>query len=121
MSDTSLYSGLYQQMREYSALLDQVLISLKDGSSSQDDPRRKRLACFLLDLAGETPDNLCVRLISLVLSERGPIDKDEWRRLGNALLAPGLDAAVIPRLERLASSVEHEQVRVMARMRGDTG
>jgi len=49
MSDASLFSGLYQQIHEYAELLDDVLVNLKENTSSLEDKSRQELASFLLD------------------------------------------------------------------------
>jgi hypothetical protein len=48
------------------------------------------------------------------------VDEREWVLAGSALLSPEVDSAVIELLEKLALSLEQEQVGAMARLRGSS-
>jgi hypothetical protein len=118
MSDTSFYSGLYQQIREYAELVDDVLIGLKEGTSSSSDASRQKLGEFLLNLANDCSDDLPTRLLVLVLQDKGGVASAEWSRIGNALLSSEVDNSVVEPLEKLACSLEQEQAGAMARIQG---
>lgn len=118
MSDTSLYSGLYQQIREYAEMVDDVIIDLKEGTSSPSDAHRKELGELLVKLAGDRWDDLSTRLVALMLRDKGDIAQAEWARVGNALLSSKTDSSVVEPLEHLARSLEQEQAGVMERIRG---
>ena len=50
MSQIAMYSGVYEDIREYAELLDKVLIDLKGGNSSPNDAIRRKLADLLKSL-----------------------------------------------------------------------
>ena len=118
MSEGGLYSGLYEQVREYAELLDSVLIGLKRGASSPDDEARRRLSGFLLSIGSGKWNDLSSRLITILVRDKTKVDESEWARAGTALLSMDVDQSVINLLEKLAQSLEQEQVSAMARHRG---
>lgn len=119
MSDIGLHSGLYGQMREYAELLDDVLVSLKVGSTPPlGDDSLQRLADFLIALGADNWQDLSTRLIAILLREKAHVEKNDWPALGRALLNGEVDEAVINKLEHLAWSLEQEQAVAMARIRG---
>jgi hypothetical protein len=120
MSEAGLYSGLYDQIREYAELLDTVLIGLKGGTSYPDDESRRKLSNFLTSLGSRRWTDLSTRLVAILLRDKSDVDEREWVRAGNALLSPEVDGSVIELLENLALSLEQEQVGAMARLRGSS-
>jgi len=117
MSDASLFSGLYQQIHEYAELLDDVLVNLKENTSSLEDKSRQELASFLLDLTNEQCEDLPVRLIALAL-RNNKVNLAEIADIGQALQSTEIDESDIELLEQLAQSLEQEQAGAMERMRG---
>lgn len=117
-SDTGLFSGLYQQTRECAELVDQVLIQIKDGTSSPKDKSRQELSKFLIHLGNNEWEDLSSRLIILVLRGKEDFAEAQWSRAGSALLSSEVDTSVVELLEQLARSLEQEQTGAMERMRG---
>ena len=120
MSEAGLYSGLYEQVREYAELLDTVLIGLKGGTSSPEDESRRKLSNFLMSLGSGHWSDLTTRLIAILLRDKADVDEREWDRAGKALLSSEVGGSVIDLLEKLALSLEQEQVGAMARIRGSS-
>jgi hypothetical protein len=118
MSGTGFYSGLYDQIREYAELVDDVIIGIKGDTSSPSDPSRKKLMAFLKNLAADHWENLSTRLISLVIRNGSGVSQTEWSQVGNALSLSEVDDAVVERLEDLARFLEREQIGAMAGMKG---
>ena len=50
MSHIAMYSGVYEEIRDYAELLDKVLVELKGGTSSPQDESRRKLGQFLKSL-----------------------------------------------------------------------
>jgi hypothetical protein len=119
MSDAGLYSGLYEQIRGYAELVDDVLISLKAGTSHPADNERHKLAEFLMSLSSDHRDNFAAQRLLMILRTKVS-GQPRWPDLGRALLSETESAQVIPPLESLARSLEDEQVNVTTRMRGAT-
>src|SRR5262249_9571993 len=118
MSDTGLYSGLYQQIAEYAELVDKVLISLKDSSSSPRDESRQRLGRLMTDLANQRWSNISLRVLALMLADEPPNTQAKWAGIGQALLSEQTQPLVVDELEHLAQTLEREQTKVLARIRG---
>lgn len=118
MSNPGFYASIYEQIREYAELVDQVLISLKSGTSSSNDPDRQKLGNLLVTLAGGTWDNLSTRMISLMLRDHHSTSQKKWEQLGKTLLTEQADPSVIKDLETLAVALEQEQAGTINRMRG---
>lgn len=116
MSNPGFYASIYEQIREYAELVDNVLIGLKSGTSSQNDPQRQKLGNLLIILAGDTWDSLPTRMIALMLRDRH--NTSQWAQLGKTLLTEQSDPSVIKDLETLAVALEQEQAETINRMRG---
>jgi len=117
MSHIAMYSGVYEQIREYAVLLDKVLIELKGGTSSPQDESRRNLSQFLKSLVVPQPGDLKMRLINVLLRDNNDLNPPELAEIGERLESEEVDASVIGPLERLAQSLEQEQAVAMARMR----
>lgn len=121
MSQTAMFSGMYEEVRDYAELLDKVLVEVKGGISQPQDEKRKKLSQFLTELGSLHPRNLAVRLISRLLRSEGHVTPQELASIGARLRAPEpspIDPVMISQLEELARSLEQEQTVAMARMRG---
>lgn len=119
MSDTGLFSGIYEQVREYAEMLDKVLIHLKDGSSSQEDPERQELGRLFVKLAEPTYDDPSNRRAVLLLSGVSALSSKDLKRAGEMLLGSEKDGRSLATLERFAHDLEQEGASAMARMRGN--
>lgn len=118
MSNPGFYASIYEQIREYAELVDTVLISLKSGTSSPNDPKRQELGNLLITLSGETWDSLPTRMFALMLRGRHNTSQKKWAHLGKTLLTEQSDPSVIKDLEALAVALEQEQAGTINRMRG---
>ncbi len=118
MSEISLYAGLCEGISEYAELVDNVILSLRRGSSSPEEPARQRLANLLNNLASAKCEDLSTRLLFLVLRDSGTTNKAQWQQLGKALLSPRIDNTTMDLLESFARSLEKEQAEAQARIQG---
>lgn len=118
MSNPGFYASIYEQIREYAELVDNVLIGLKSGTSSSNDPKRQELGNLLITLAGDSWDSLPTRMIALKLRDRYNTSQKKWAQLGRMLLTEQSDPSVIKDLETLAVALEQEQSGTIKRMRG---
>jgi hypothetical protein len=116
MSDTGLYVGLYDRIRTYAELLDDVLTRLKAKTSSPDDPQRRELARMLLDTAQTRPVDGASHLLCILLRALGGHQQSHWAAIGQALLADHVSFSVIVWLEHLAASLEEERVGMLSRI-----
>jgi hypothetical protein len=121
MSETGLYSGLYQNLHECAELVDQVLVHLKTGKSLPEDSSRQALGRLLTQLAEEQPDDMPTRLIQLLLRNRRDVSSADLARVGRALNLGDIEVDTINQLEAIAQALEEEQSRAMARIQQWTG
>lgn len=116
MSNPGLYSSVYQQIREYAALVDMVLISLKENPESADT-HREQLSRLLADLANPEQTDLSLRIVAIMFgSETG--SRKTWQRLSQALRNTQFERTVIHDLEQFAQVLEEKQADALAKMRG---
>jgi hypothetical protein len=120
MSDTGLFTILYDEIREHAELIDGVLLGLKTGQSTPSDSERLRLAQTLDDMAREQGGDLSTRMLELSLRESGMASPQQWRRVAEQLRAPQVDSNVLEMLESAANSLEMQRSGTVARMRGRT-
>jgi hypothetical protein len=121
MSESGLYSGLYQNLHECADLVDKVLINLKTGKNLKNDSFQQMLAVLLLELAEDQSDNLPARLIQLLLHNQNNVTRADLVRVGNALKTGAVLEETIYQLETIAQALEAEQGRAMARIQQWTG
>ena len=117
MSDMGLYSELYEQTREFAEIIDEVLIGLKTGAASPNDPKRQRLSKLLLSLANGHTDNFGTKQLSIMLRAGTAINTD-LVQISNALSTAKVNQSIIQQLEDLAQRLETEQIGFMTKMRG---
>jgi hypothetical protein len=115
MSDTGLYSGLYTKVRDVAALIDEVLMSAKLGSSCSTDSERNKLGYLLAAFAA--PTDWPTNYLSVVIKDiRAGLD---LKSLASTLrTSESLSSTVIGDLELLASTLESERARMLTKMRG---
>lgn len=118
MSNPGFYASIYEQIREYAELVDNVLIDLKSGASLPNDPKRQELGNLLITLAGDTWENLPTRMIALMLRDHHNTKQKKWVQLGKDLLTGQSNSVVIKDLEALAVALEQEHEGTINRMRG---
>jgi hypothetical protein len=117
MSHVAMYSGVYEELREYAELLDKVLIELKGNTGSPGDDNRRKLGQFLKALVSPRKGDLAMRLINILLRDNEDVDPPRLAEIGGRLESEAVDESVIGPLEKLAQSLEQEQAVAMARMR----
>ena len=121
MSQTAIFPGMYEEVRDYAELLDKVLVELKGGTGQPQDEKRKKREQFLKERGSGNTRSLAVRLISRLLRNEGQVTPQELANIGgklNSSEAAEIDQTMISQLEELARSLEQEQAVAMARMRG---
>jgi hypothetical protein len=118
VSDTGVHSNIYQRVREYGQLVDDVLVEARCGASGTSNPSRKTLAELLIGLQVASPPNLQTAWLGMLIGGVDPTERREWARVGRSLLSDSLDAASIEALERLARKLEERRAESLAKMRG---
>jgi hypothetical protein len=118
MSDTGLFSGIYQHARGHAEMLDRVLVRLHAGTSRPADEDRMRLAAWLSSLEPSRPMDCEALFTRLLLSMHGAAFLSGWAEVGDALGRDPVPEPVVVRLEQLARALEQEQAEALARLRG---
>jgi len=117
MSDTTLYSSLYQQISEYAELVDEALIAL---ISQKNDTRLfQQLGKMLGQLANPPEGQLGSRMVSELILDSDIVGQSELEMAAEALGTGDIDDVTREIIERLARSLEQERSKAMARIRGE--
>jgi hypothetical protein len=119
MSDTGLFSGIYQGIRDHADLLDRVLVRLKAGISATHDEERQRLAVWLCSLGEAHSTDASASMIRVLLRGQGAAVQQGWGEIGQALRGEQVSPQLIERLEELARALDREQTAALARLRGE--
>jgi hypothetical protein len=114
MSNAGLHSNLYRYARDLSELVDTVLVELKT-SRNYATPKQKELGNILISVADAQWNNYTDRLLSLTLEDIGDVKLSDWLSVGQSLLTQSADTQKVRLLERLARTLEQEQVEAAAR------
>ena len=117
MNDMSLYAGLYEEIREFADLVDEVIVILKEDSSAKS-PYAEQLGKKLVSLGTNKTEGVSQLFINQAIQRKSGLTKSKIQQLGNMLIEKQVSSSTIADLEKLAISIEQERVSVMSRMRG---
>lgn len=118
MSDPSLYTNLYSQLRDCAELVDQVIIDLETRGGVKESKERKELTGLLRVLQTSPTSNMSAVLLANVLKENGPARRVNWRDVADAIDRGDVSHGVVDKLETLARALESERSDVQSRMHG---
>lgn len=117
MSNPGFYSDIYQQIRAYADLVDRVLIALKnDPNVSNED--REQLAQIFDTFAQQDPEDLSIRIITIMLGGTQTSNQQHWFQLSKQLRSKDAARNLIEDLEQFARLLERQQADALAKMRG---
>jgi hypothetical protein len=119
MTDSGLFSDIYQGIRDQADLLDRVLVRLKAGTSAAADEDRRRLAAWIAALTAAHTDDPAATTVRVLLRCHGAAVRQGWAAAGVSLRSDGVGPDVVDRLEGLARALDREQAAVLARFRGE--
>ena len=97
MSDIGVHSNVYQRVRDYGQLIDEVLLGLRTSISSASDPARRKLGELLAGLASLQQTDLRTAWLSMLIAA-DTSSRSAWAQVGRALLSTTVDAEVIDML-----------------------
>ena len=125
MSNVGVWGSLNRQLQDHGDLVDRVLLSCRAGSSAVDMEARRQLATLLLSLdqeqASETRSHSAVRLLLHLGATADPGAREQFTRLGQALLAGANTPTLIAELEALALRIEAKRAEAAAELRRTIG
>jgi hypothetical protein len=117
MSDTTLYSSLYQQITAYAELIDEALVAFVH---QRDDPRLyKRLGEMLNQLAHPAQGQLADRMVAQMILDHDTVGQSDLDMAAEAFRNGIVDEVARSTVEQLASALEQERTKAMARMHGE--
>ncbi|MFB3779528.1 MAG: hypothetical protein ACE141_18055 [Bryobacteraceae bacterium] len=118
MSDIGVHSNVYQRVRDYGELIDQVLLGLRSKGSSPADVSRRTLGELLVGIAAVPPSDLQAAWLGMLIG--GDVGaRAGWARIGRALLSSDpAEPEVLDQLEELARKLEDQRTEALAKMRG---
>ena len=118
MSDIGVHSNVYQRVRDYGQLIDEVILGLTATTVSPVDPSRRELGELLVGIAKVPPPDLRTAWLGMLIGGAEPGARQEWARVGRALLSTAIDADVVDKLRELARGLEERRTDALAKMRG---
>lgn len=118
MSDIGVHSNVYERVRDYGQLVDEVLLGIRSKKTTPKDPARRKLGELLVGLGSATPTDLQTAWLGMLIGSADPKTRDRWVRTGNALLSANIDGDALDRLEQLARRLEERRTDALAKMRG---
>lgn len=117
MSETGIYAGGYQRVREYAELVDRLLLDLKSGRAIGDDAVEPVLL-FLSALDDDRNAPATARVVGALLRERKVLSASDLKALQAELEAKHPSPSAIERLEALAGLLDEERAAMSARLHG---
>ena len=118
MSDIGVHSNVYQRVRDYGQLIDEVILGLRSPGTSPADSSRRKLGELLVGVAAAPPPDLPTAWLGMLIGGAGPSSRSEWARVGDALLSNTVDPNLVADLEELARRLEEQRTEALAKMRG---
>lgn len=123
MSQTAISFGMYEEVRNYAELLDEILIKIKNKNLLDNDQNKQLLGEVLENIGDGSTPNLTARYIGLTLNSRNK----NWRRVLSQIAGKLTQSESLTRLkqndvrslEDLAKFLEGEQAEAAARIRGE--
>ncbi len=122
MSQTAISVGMYEEVRDYAELLDDVLVRIKCANANELSAEKQKLGQFLEDIGDPATANLTARYMGLSLNGKNRNLRRDLPNIGRKL--KGIEAAKqiemkdIRLLETLARLLDGEQMAAAARIRG---
>jgi hypothetical protein len=117
MSDTTLYSSLYQQISEYAEQVDEVLVALV--THRHDPALFRQMAETLKQIVDPVEGQLANRMIAEMIFTEEIVGRSDLEMAVDALETDHVNETTRDIIERLARSLEQERTKAMARIRGE--
>ena len=119
MSQTAISFGIYEEVRDYAELVDNILIKFNSSEHRNFETESQNLSRLLLEIGDSATANLTLRYIGLVLNQNL---RQNLLLVGNKINSrssiDSLDSNDIKCLEEFARFLEDEQIQTAARIRG---
>jgi hypothetical protein len=117
MSDTGIYAGGYQRVRDYAESVDRLLIELKSGQSPNDETLDP-VVNLLEALDNERSASAAVRTVGVLLRSKSALAPAKLRDIVTELKAKRASRATVEGLETFAAVLDEERAAISARLHG---
>ncbi|HEY5769899.1 MAG TPA: hypothetical protein VIS71_08640 [Terrimicrobium sp.] len=117
MSDTAIFAGGYQDLRDCAKRVDRLLLEAQAGSPLSEEAVRP-VADLLEALQQERTAARSVQYLGLVWRRHAHIEPQRLPRMVAELRQYKLSAETLAELERLAASLDQERAEMLLRIRG---
>ena len=117
MSQTGIYAGGYQRVRDYAESVDRLLLELKSGHAPQRETLRPVLS-LLEALENSERASAAVQAVNVLLRSRKVFPLSRIRIMRTELDAERASASTIQGLEAFAGVLDEERAAISARLRG---
>ena len=114
MSVIGMQSGLYRQLHDYAELLDDALLSLKNGTPPSENENCQRLGRLLVAISLGDWEDAPAHTFLFSMSNLDQTERHALGGIGRALLSDSVESSDVKKLERLAELLERKQSSVMA-------
>lgn len=121
MSQTAISFGIYEEVRDYAELLDNILISINNPAQNDLEENNQVISRFLEEVCDSATSNLTARYIGLLLNQKDQKLRRNLVSVGKKLgdrSIQSLDSKEMKFLDDFARFLEGEQIEAAARIRG---
>jgi hypothetical protein len=118
MSHFGLYSGWYAQLREFSELVDEVLLNTLGQPEPGIETSRARLAQLFGSLGGTPPVEPKMMPLRIWMSRHIQLSPSQWQILADSVARSSSDGTVIETLEQVARQLDLHRAQILHDMRG---
>ncbi len=115
MSDTGLYSSIYEQLRDAADQIDRALVNLRDPIKAEH--ARNELAAFLGAITDTESTDPSVQFLMVILKQDYP-GFSSIATLAQTLRQRVPNKAEMQQLEQLAMNIDKECTSTLARIKG---
>ena len=119
MSQTAISFGIYEEVRDYAELLDNILIKFNSSDWNDLEQEKQILSQLLKEVGNSATPNLTIRYFGLVLDQKLRQSLVLiGKKMSNQSSSDFINFDDIKILEEFAEFLEEEQIQAAARIRG---
>jgi hypothetical protein len=117
MSETGVYAGRYQRVRDYAESVDRLLLELKSGQHPTEATLKPVLS-LLKALENAQEVSAGVQVVSMLLRAKNALPMSRIKTVRSELTGDHPSLSTIAALETFASLLDEERAAIAARLRG---
>lgn len=116
MSETGIYAGGYQRVREYAEAVDNLLIELKAGHPPAEAVYQP--VVDLLEALQKPVASAFVQTVGVLLRTKAVLPAARLKSIATELRSRQVSPSTIDGLESFAAALDEERAAISARLRG---